>query len=211
MDSNKECDAPEGGKDFEIICGVILAFLAAVLAITNLMGGRFGDNQMVALSEKESAYSWYESKSIKQTLVRGQRDILAALLEAGTIEPDRVDTVNAIMEGFDSDVDRYDREKTEILLGSAAVGEENWAQDVDGELGQVIGAVEWETEEAALEGIGNLTDTATLFLEISLVLGAISLIFHSQLLKRLFFVMMNVLGAIGAVITVIGVWRGFMI
>lgn len=211
MDSNQEPDTPESGRNFEIICGVVLAFLAAVLAITNLMGGRFGDDQIIALNEKESAYSWYESKSIKQTLVRGQRDILAALVEAGTIEADRIDAVNSMMEGFQGEVDRYDREKTEIMLGSAAVGEENWAQDIDGEFGQVIGAEEWEVKENTLDDVGNLMDTATLFLEVSLVLGAISLIFHSRSLKRIFFIFMNVLGATGTVISAIGIWRGFTI
>jgi hypothetical protein len=211
LESNQERDTPESGRNFEMTCGVILAFLAAMLAITNLMSGRFGDDQMIALNEMESAYSWYESKSIKQTLVKGQRDILAALVEAGTIEPDRIDAVNAMMENFQSEVDRYEREKTEILQGSATVGEENWAQDVDGAYGLVVGAEEWEEKESALDGIGNLLDSATLFLEVSLVLGAISLIFHAESLKRIFFILMNLMGAAGTIISAIGIWRGFSI
>jgi len=33
-------------------------------------------------------------------------------------------------------------EKTEILLGSKQVGQANWAQDLDGEMGKIVGVKE---------------------------------------------------------------------
>ena len=196
-------------RRFEIVCGVVLTFLAAMLAITDLVGGRFGGDQTIAESEKANAYTWYDTKSIKQSLAEGQRDMLQALVSAGSIESNQVSTVTGFLEGLEGKVQKYNREKTEILEGSSVVGEANWVQDVDGEMGKVIGAKQWEAIVNKLEAAGNVIDMSILFLQLSLVMGAIALVFQHAAPRKLFFAGMILLGTIGICVSAYGCWMGF--
>ena len=147
-------EEPEGKRSFETWCGVVIAVFAAVLAITDLGGGKYGDDELIAHNEKGGAYLWYQSKGIKETLVEGQRDTLKALVEAGSIKPEQLPAIRKMVESLDADAARYGKEKKEILLGSKAVGQENWVQDVGGEMGKVTGAQEWQAKADVLNEIG---------------------------------------------------------
>jgi hypothetical protein len=194
-----------------MMCGVILAFLAAVLAITDLASGRFEGNQSHAESEKTNAYSWYESKSIKQTLVEGQRDLLSTLLNSGEIQPGSRAAMSTMLTELDAKAIKYEKEKNEILLGSSVVGQENWAQDVNGELGKIVGAEEWKAQEEALDNAGDIFDMSGLFLQLSLVLGAIALVFQHDFAKRLFFGGMVLLGATGLIVSIYAFTQGMAV
>lgn len=209
MTENGRDSGSEGrGRRFEMMCGIILAFLAAVLALSDLASGRFDGNQLHAQSEKTNAYSWYEAKSIKQTLVEGQRDLLSTLLTSGAIQPGSREAMSTALTEFDAKAGKYEKEKNEILLGSSAVGQENWAQDVNGEMGKIIGAEEWKAQEEALDNAGNTFDMSGLFLQLSLVLGAIALVFQHDFAKRLFFGGMVLLGATGLIVSIHAFMQG---
>jgi hypothetical protein len=187
----------DGSKSFETWCGVVIALFAAVLAITDLGGGKYGDDELIAHNEKGGAYLWYQSKGIKETLVEGQRDTLQALVQAGSIRPEQLPAIEKMIQDLEGDAARYGREKKEILLGSKTVGQENWAQDVAGEMGKVIGAEEWKAKADALNDAGDIFDYATFFLQICLVLGAMSLILQHDRIRNIFFTAMIVLGLVG--------------
>ena len=187
----------DGKKHFETWCGVVIAVFAAVLAIADLGAGKYGDDELIAHNEKGSAYLWYQSKGIKETLVEGQRDTLKALVDAGSIKPEQLPAIQTMIQSLDGDATRYGKEKKEILLGSKAVGQENWVQDVGGEMGKVTGAQEWQAKADVLNDVGDVFDYSTLFLQLCLVLGAMSLILQDAKLGRAFFIAMIVLGAIG--------------
>jgi hypothetical protein len=188
----------EKGKRFEGWCGLALAVFAAVLAVTDLGGGKYGDDELIAHNEKNGAYLWYQSKGIKETLVEGQRDTLKALVEAGSIRPEQIPAIQTMIASLDKDATRYGKEKKEILLGSKTVGQENWAQDVGGEMGKVTGANEWEAQASSLGKAGDVFDYATFFLQLCLVAGAISLILQVDRLRWTFFSAMVLLGLIGS-------------
>lgn len=192
MDGNES-----GSKSFETWCGVVIALFAAVLAITDLGGGKYGDDELIAHNEKGGAYLWYQSKGIKETLVEGQRDTLRALVEAGSIRPEQLPAIQKMIQDLNGDASRYGREKKEILLGSKTVGQENWAQDVAGELGKVTGAEEWKAKADALNDAGDIFDSSTFFLQLCLVMGAMSLILQHDRLRNIFFTAMIVLGLAG--------------
>ncbi|HSF41421.1 MAG TPA: DUF4337 domain-containing protein [Thermoanaerobaculia bacterium] len=204
-----EDEPEEKGKRFEALCGILIALFAAVLAVTDLGAGKFGDDELIAHNEKNNAYLWYQSKGIKETLVEGQRDTLQSLVDAGSIRPEQLAAVQGLIGKLDSKVLRYGKEKKEILLGSTAVGQEGWAQDVDGEMGKVRGAKEWETEAMALGGVGDVFDYSTLFLQICLVLGAISLVVQGGTTRRTFFLGMIGLGVVGAVFSALAFYQAF--
>ncbi|MBN8464680.1 MAG: DUF4337 family protein, partial [Dechloromonas sp.] len=129
----------EKSSTFEMICGLTLAILAAVLAITDLGAGKYGDDEIIAHNQKANAFEWYQAKGIKQSLVEGQRDLLRILLDSRVIPPDAEGKMGNLLSSLEADIVRYRKERKEILLGSKAVGQENWVLEEDGKLGQVKG------------------------------------------------------------------------
>lgn len=194
-------EKPEKSNKLETYCGLLLAVFAAALAITDLGAGKYGDDEMVAINKAASTYSWYQSKSIKQTLKESNVELLESLLNEGVIAEEKRVGIEKFVEKAKVKIDRYDKEKNEILKGSATVGKENWVQDVNKEMGKVIGAEEWEAEAALLGNAGDFFDRATLFLQLCLVLGAISLISPTDASKRNFFLAMIIFGVVGSLIS----------
>lgn len=201
MTEEKETPAEDR---FDMKCGVTLAVFASVLAIMEL-GGSYSDYGMnYAQAEKVNAYAWYNSKSIKQNLAEGQRDTLESLLAAGVISSDHAAATREYVAGLQQTITRYDREKDEIMLGSAAVGESNWTQELDGKLGQVVGAKLWEAESDAYASVTEIFDLANLFLQICLVVGAISLVVRTEASRRAFYRGAIGLGLLGTAIGING-------
>ena len=200
-------DDGEKSSTFEMICGLTLATLAAVLAITDLGAGKYGDDEIIAHNQKANAFDWFQAKGIKQSLVEGQRDLLRILLESRVIPADAEGKMGKLLSSLDSDIGRYQKERKEILLGSKVVGQENWVLEEDGKLGQVKGAREWEAEAKALGAAGDTFDIATFFLQICLVMGAVSLILKGERMRNSFYGMMLLLGAVGAVYSVMAFFQ----
>jgi hypothetical protein len=186
-------------KWFEVAFGIGIAVFAAALGVNDLFAGKYGDDELRLATEKASAYLWYQSKGIKETLYEGQRDLISALVQGQVIAPAQATQTEAIVAKLGKDVDRYTREKKEIMLGSAAVGKDNWAQEVDGKLGQVTGIKDMERQLDVLGAAGDRYDMATLFLQLCLVIGAVGILIKQVPMKRIFFGAMLVLGIVGVV------------
>jgi hypothetical protein len=188
---------------FQTAAALLIALFAAVLALNDLASAKFEGDQMMASNEQASAYAWYQSKSTKQGMVEGQLDMLTVLRDSGMIDPAKGAELNEVLSKLEGKVDRYDKEKDEILNGSSAVGQENWAQDIKGELGKVIGAEQYKQYAYGMDAAGNVFDLANLFLQLCLVLGAICLLFHQAGPRHAFFWGMNVCGGTGLVFAVL--------
>jgi len=185
-------------SNFEIKAGVFIAIFAAFMAVNDLFAGKYGDDEIMGTNEKAAAYQWYQSKSIKETLAEGEVSLLSSLLESKSITPTSVEGVKLHISKLQTKVQKYEKEKNEILLGSAKVGKENWIQDIDGELGKVVGAKEIEANLAKLGSAGDKFDLASLFFQICLVIGAIAIIIKHENVQKFFFYFMLVLGCTGA-------------
>lgn len=209
--SSMESSVPVETKSrrFEVIAGITIAFFAAILAINELGSGKFGDDEIIAHNEKTTAYAWYNSKGLKQNLAESQRDTLKSFIDAGVISRNHSAAVKTVVNKLDQDIARYNREKKEILLGSSKIGKTNWIQDIDGELGKVVGAKQWESNADALGAIGDIYDFATLFLQFCIVLGAISLVLHIERMKWFFYFSMLALGSTGMLISAIAFVKAF--
>lgn len=184
-------------EHFEILCGITLAIFAAFLAINDLGAGKFGDDELIAYGMGQQTFAWYASKGLKENLADGQIGLLQSLIDAGTIPDANRAGIDQNLADLKAAVARYSKEKKEILLGSKAVGEANWAQDIDGVMGRVTGAKEYEATAAGLGKAGDLFDMGTLFLQLCLVIGAISLILKEAGSKKLFYGGCVVLGLVG--------------
>jgi len=187
----------ENNDNLEIWLGLFLAIFAAILAVNELGAGKYGADELIAHNKASEQLSWYQSKSIKQSLAEGPRYILLSIEKAGAIQPGSRNAMDSFITKLESKVDRYQKEKQEILKGSAVVGKDNWAQDVDGEFGKVIGAEEWQTAAEQLGNSGDIFDLATLFLQVSLVLGAIGIVVRKPAFRRMFLGLMILSGGLG--------------
>lgn len=191
-----ETDARER---FELISGLTLALLAAVTALNDLQAGKYGEDEIMGHNQRASAYAWYQSKSIKETAVTQELSLLNSLITAGALSPEVKPSMEQRTSLLEAEVNRYKAEKNEILKGSIAVGPAGQVlADKNGEKGKVIGAQEWEEKLGVLEKSGDLFDCATLWLQLSLVCGAISLVLKRPDLKRGFYIAMITLGMLGA-------------
>jgi len=182
---------------FEIRFGVTLAVFAAFLALNDLLAGRFGDDELQLSNEKTSSYLWYQSKGIKESLAEGQKDLVDAMLIGGAIKPEAVTSLQKMGQELEGLMSRYKKEKKEILIGSKNIPPESWSQEVDGKLGNVVGAQEIESKLEILGRAGDRFDIATLFLQLSLVLGAIGLIMKSVKIRQAIFMLTVGVGTLG--------------
>lgn len=199
MSSDESSDPKEEqSKRYETISGLTLAILAAVLAVTDLGAGKYGDDEIIGTNEKASAYSWYQSKSLKQTVLEQQAQLLRSLTLAGSVSPESRAGVDAQLVELDNEIVRYKAEKKEILEGSDAVGPEGQVLEEEGKLGQIVGAKEWEAKLAVLGEAGDVFDLSTLFLQLCLVVGAVGLVLQQSHLRWAFYAAMVACGAVGS-------------
>lgn len=195
-------------SNFETRTGLVIAVFAAFMAVSDLFAGKYGDDEIILTNDKAAAYQWYQSKSIKQSLFEGESSLLQSLQEHDAIKTESQKGIQSHIEKLNAKVTKYEKEKKEILLGSQGVGQENWIQDVDGELGKVIGAKEIEKQLVQLSQAGDKFDMASLFYQLCLVLGAISLVIKNEKMQKFFFYQMTGLGVCGVAFTI---WAFFIV
>lgn len=182
----------------ELVIGLLVSIFAAILAINELGAGRYGDDEKIAHNNHTEMYNWYQSKSIKQALFKGQIELLQALAQSEALQPQFQGAVAANIQELQKKIERYDKELKELQLGSAAVGQANWAQEQEGKLGQIVGALQWKDTFEKLAVVGDKFDLGTLFLQLCLVFGAIGLIIQGDTVRKGFVAMMVLFGLVGA-------------
>lgn len=187
----------DNNNSLQLVIGISISIFAAFLALIDLGAGRYGDDEMIAHNHHGKMYAWYQSKSIKQNQLEGQHNLLVALREAGVITKGNEAKIDKILRQSAVEISRYDKEKKEIMLGSKVVGKENWIIEKDGKLGEITGAEEYDFEAQELGKAGDKFDMSALFLNLTVVFGAVSLIISGQRRQRSFLLGMIILGIIG--------------
>lgn len=196
---------PRTLKRTETIGGILIAVFAALLAIAELVNNNLEEEMMISHSQFVNYSNWYQSKSIKQSLKESELDYLNALTETGIIPEDKIKNINAKIAQTKGMVLKYEAEKTEILVGSSNVPREHWAQDLDGEMGKIIGINEWEKLTQDYETATKKFDLGKLLFQICIVLGAVCIIIRdNKKLQKNFIILMLAFGAIGILISAYG-------
>jgi len=189
----------------ETIGGILIAVFAALLAIAELVNNNLEEEMMISHRQFVNYSNWYQSKSIKQSLKESELDYLNALTETGIIPEDKIKNINAKIAQTKGMVLKYEAEKTEILVGSSNVPREHWAQDLDGEMGKIIGINEWEKLTQDYETATKKFDLGKLLFQICIVLGAVCIIIRdNKKLQKNFIILMLAFGAIGILISAYG-------
>jgi hypothetical protein len=190
---NETVEVSVASERAESVAGLLITVVAAVMAIAQLFGNDLEQEMMIAHNRHNSDFSWYQSKSIKQSLKESELATLETMsMSLGAKNfTDKIEKVKA-------EIEKYKLEKTEILEGSLKVGKENWVQDLDGKMGVLYGVKKWERKAEVLELASNKFDLATMFFQISLVLGAVCIIIYDNpLLQRTFIILMVLIAVLG--------------
>jgi hypothetical protein len=104
-----------------------------------------------------------------------------------------------------AEIARYNAEKRELKLGSAVVGPAGWVLDnQQGKYGAIVGATSWELQMNTYNIVGRYIDYSTMCLQLSLVMGTVSIVINAPLLKKIFFCAMLFVGVIGIILGIFG-------
>lgn len=182
----------------EAIGGVLIAFFAALMAISQMVNGELEEEMMIAHNRVVNYSSWYQSKSIKESLKESELNYLETLLNSGLVIEDKKSTILKAIEISKEKIQKYNAEKTEILIGSANISQEDWIQDLDGEMGKITGVKEWEMLADKYDNATKKFDYGMLFFQISIVLGAVCIIIYDNpKLQKAYITLMIIFGVIG--------------
>lgn len=177
----------------EALAGVLIAVVAALMAFSELINNNLEEEMMIAHNNHNSYFSWYQSKSIKQSLKESEYQTLEMIVGEEPSEK-AMEKLNNIK----SDIKKYSLEKNEILKGSANIPSDEWVQDLEGEMGQIIGVNVWEQIASKLDQATQKFDIGMLFFQISLVLGAVCvIIYDNPRLQKSFIAIMLFCAAVG--------------
>ncbi|WP_149276078.1 DUF4337 family protein [Pareuzebyella sediminis] len=185
--------------------GALIIFFVTVLAIMNILNG-INEEKVVNANNQQLSYSdWYGSKSIKQVLKENERDYLESLKKSGLINDEKLPAIQAEIENTKSLILKYEAEKTEILLGSENIPRGYWAQDLDGELGKIVGLKEWQKISNDYSKSVAQVNLGILFLQISILFGVIILVIsEADTMLKIFTVLMWASGLLGIAISIYG-------
>ncbi|HUL00188.1 MAG TPA: DUF4337 domain-containing protein [Nitrospirota bacterium] len=206
--SEKVHEAHAKRNTYEIMVGLLMALFAASLGINDIGDKKAEAKYIVANNEKANAYQWYQAKSIKQNIAEGQKDMLGVLVNSGVIKGDSQKAINKVISQLESNVAKYEKEKAEILGRKQEHPEaQERAVKTDsqntGKNEDIISAFEWEKRAHSYHKMGNDFALATLFLQLCLVLGAVSLMIHEASIRKTLLVIFLSSGVAGIVFSVI--------
>lgn len=203
--NEKTMEVSVASENAEAIGGVLIAFFAALMAISQMVNGELEEEMMIAHNKVVHYSSWYQSKSIKESLKEGELNYLETLLSAGIVTQENQGIVKARIKETSDKIAKYSAEKTELMLGSANIPKEKWTQDLDGKMGVIVGVREWEVLADNYDVATKKFDIGMLFFQISIVLGAVCIIIYDNpKLQRMFIKLMVVSGIIGLIMSVYG-------
>lgn len=193
-------------QKLEVALPLSIAIFAAILAINDLLSGKYGSDEIKLSNLRNNSLQWYQAKGIKGTIVEGQIDLLKVMIKSGSIAPDKRADMEELMRQMQLKLDRYDGEKREILVGSHNVPADQWVQELDGKMGQVTGAKEYENEIEKLGDAGDYFDFASMLFQLCLVTGAVGILVTQTSMKWTFFKTTAFTGIVGIVLSLQGLW-----
>ncbi|WP_396634219.1 DUF4337 domain-containing protein [Maribacter sp. R86514] len=203
--NNETVEVSVASERAEAIGGVLIALFAALMAISQMVNGELEEEMMIAHNNVVSYSSWYQSKSIKESLKESELDYLSALIESGIVTGDKIEPIELKMAQVEKKITKYKSEKTEILLGSSVVGKENWVQDIEGKMGKITGVKQWEKLTQTYDYATKKFDYALLFFQICIVLGAVCIIIYDNpVLQKGLIGLMIIFGITGTFLSIYG-------
>lgn len=192
-------------KSKEAIGSVLIVLFAALMAVAELINNNLEEQMMISHNQQVNYANWYQAKSIKQNLKESELDYYNVLMESGIIPDNKIQNFKNKIAYTKSLVLKYEAEKTEILVGSSNIPREYWAQDLDGEMGKIIGVNEWEKLTRQYDNATQKFDLGKLFFQICIVLSMVCIIIrNNRKIQRNFIGLTLIFGTMGIIISIYG-------
>lgn len=189
----------------EAIGSILIVLFASLMAVAELVNNNLEEQMMISHNQQINYSNWYQAKSIKQNLKESELDYLNALMESGIVPDNKLQNFKNRIAHIKSMVLKYEAEKTEILVGSSNIPREHWSQDLDGEMGKIIGMNEWEKLTREFDNARQKFDLAKLLFQICMVLSAVCIIIrNNEEIQKMFIGFTLVFGTLGIIISVYG-------
>ena len=189
----------------EAIGSILLVLFASLMAIAELVNNNLEEEMMISHNQQVNYSNWYQAKSIKQNLKESELDYLNTMMESGIIPDSKAQNFKNRIAQTKALVLKYEAEKTELLVGSANIPREHWSQDLDGEMGKIIGMNEWEKLTREFDDATQKFDLAKLLFQICIVLSAVCIIIrNNENIQKSFIGFTVVFGALGIIISIYG-------
>lgn len=205
MEMEGDLGVERPGQQRELLIAYFIAFFAAALSFIEIGANNYRDKEIVGVNKKMTEYSLYHSKVLKETLIKGERDLLYDLIRAGAIVASDTSIINERLKKFDEDLLLIRSQQNELMSGSVPDAPSQWSMpNINNELGRIKGFQNWEYEVERLDLAGDKFDLAALMLELGLVMGAMGFIVRFAQARNLFRWLMIAFGAIGIGFGILG-------
>jgi hypothetical protein len=96
------------------LIAVMVAVVATFMALCNIKDGNVGQSMAQAQSKAVDAWSYYQAKSVKESLAEAGRDQLSAFRLTLTTRTAERDALDAQIADYQKQADRYEKEKADI-------------------------------------------------------------------------------------------------
>lgn len=143
-------EIPEAKDPFERNVALSIAVLAVVLSVISMVGDGAKLSATLAATGAANNWAYFQSKSIKETSYKLQRETVA-ILGPGTVDEAKR---QELLKSYDAAVVKYEREKNEISAK----------------------AEEFEAEVKRQGAVDERTDLASLQIEVAIVLASVSIL-----------------------------------
>lgn len=189
----------------EAIGSILIVLFAALMAAAELINNNLEEQMIISHNQHTNYANWYQAKSIKQNLKEIELDYLNALMESGIVPNNKLQNFKNRIANTKIQALKYEAEKTEILIGSSNIPREHWSQDLDGEMGKIIGVNEWEKLTRQYDKATQKFDLGKLLFQICIVLSAVCIIIrNNEAIQKNFIGLTLIFGSLGIIISIYG-------
>lgn len=108
-------EIPEANDQFEKRIAISIAIMAIILSLITTHGDNAKTDAILKTNEETNQWGYYQSKSIKETIVKSELAILEAANDGGK--------ANDVIEKLKQEVQRYESEKDDIKKGAEKLNE----------------------------------------------------------------------------------------
>lgn len=189
----------------ETIGSILIVLFASLMAATELISNNLEEQMIISHNQQVNYANWYQAKSIKQNLKESELDYLNAMMESGMVSQNKTQAFKDRIAQTRNSVLKYEAEKTEILIGSSNIPREYWAQDLDGEMGKIIGVNQWEKLTRQYDTAAHKYDLGKLLFQICIVLSAVCIVIrNNENIQKNFIGLTLIFGILGIIMSVYG-------
>jgi hypothetical protein len=145
-------EIPEANDPFSKRVAITIAILAVIVSFVSSRGDDAKTDSIIKTNLASNKWGYFQSKSIKEHLVKVETEILAAVAQSAP----GIEHKGLAPEQLKAELERYTKEKEEIKKE----------------------AEELEHEAMALSRINNRCDLAILILQIAVILSSVAILSH---------------------------------